>query len=123
MNTIVYILLFVALAFFGSPLYSIIGGVALLCFSLAGIDTSAVIVELYRLASAPTLIAIPLFTFAGFVLAEVAVFGAAGTNFFTVRNGLTTVMHGPFAGQGAATAPSTPNTSIMTTSKMELCTV
>ncbi len=70
MNTIVYILLFAALALFGSPLYSIIGGVALLCFSLAGIDTSAVIVELYRLASAPTLIAIPLFTFAGFVLAE-----------------------------------------------------
>jgi tripartite ATP-independent transporter DctM subunit len=70
MDTIFYIIVFVAMAFLGAPLFSIIGGVALLAFSLADIDTSAVIVELYRLASAPTLIAIPLFTFAGYILAE-----------------------------------------------------
>ena len=39
-------------------------------FSGAGIDPAAVIIELYRLASLPALIAIPLFTFAGFLLAE-----------------------------------------------------
>ena len=70
MTTILLILFFVALAFFGAPLFSIISGVALLAFTFADIDTSAVIVELYRLASAPTLIAIPLFTFAGYMLAE-----------------------------------------------------
>jgi tripartite ATP-independent transporter DctM subunit len=70
MTTVFFILLFVALAFLGAPLFSIIGGIALLAFHLAEIDTSATIVELYRLASAPTLIAIPLFTFAGYILAE-----------------------------------------------------
>ncbi len=70
MDTIFYIIVFVTMAFLGAPLFSIIGGVALLAFRLADIDTSAVIVELYRLASAPTLIAIPLFTFAGYILAE-----------------------------------------------------
>jgi tripartite ATP-independent transporter DctM subunit len=70
MEIILYGLLLVALAFLGSPLFSIIGAIALLAFYTAGIDTSAIIVELYRLASAPTLIAIPLFTFAGYILAE-----------------------------------------------------
>lgn len=69
-EVVIYGLLLIALAFFGSPLFSIIGAVALLCFRAAQIDSSAIIVELYRLASAPTLIAIPLFTFAGYMLAE-----------------------------------------------------
>jgi C4-dicarboxylate transporter DctM subunit len=63
-------LVILALAFLGTPLFAIIGMVALGLFVGAGIDTSAVIVELYRLASAPTLLAIPLFTFAGYMLAE-----------------------------------------------------
>lgn len=58
------------LAFLGAPLFSIIGICALLAFYSAGIDSSAVIVELYRLSSAPMLLAIPLFTFAGYVLSE-----------------------------------------------------
>src|SRR5437867_13136348 len=70
MEIILYGLLLVAFALLGSPLFSIIGAIALIAFHAAGIDTSAIIVELYRLASAPTLIAIPLFTFAGYVLAE-----------------------------------------------------
>jgi C4-dicarboxylate transporter DctM subunit len=58
------------LALLGTPLFVIIAAIALLSFHAAGIDTSAVVVELYRLASAPTLIAIPLFTFAGYLMAE-----------------------------------------------------
>jgi tripartite ATP-independent transporter DctM subunit len=58
------------LALLGTPLFVVIAAIALLSFHAADIDTSAVVVELYRLASAPTLIAIPLFTFAGYVLAE-----------------------------------------------------
>ncbi len=70
METILIALLLIALAFFGSPLFSIIGAIALLAFHAIEIDTSAIIVEMYRLASQPTLIAIPLFTFAGYVIAE-----------------------------------------------------
>lgn len=70
METILYGLLLIALAFLGSPLFAIIGTIALLAFHAADIDTSAVIVEMYRLASQPTLIAIPLFTFVGYILAE-----------------------------------------------------
>jgi tripartite ATP-independent transporter DctM subunit len=69
-DTKLIILGLVVLALFGSPLFAIIGAFALLAFSLAGTDTSAVIIELYRIASTPNLIAIPLFTFAGYLLAE-----------------------------------------------------
>ncbi len=70
METILIILALILLAFFGSPLFSIIGVISLIAFHSAQIDSSAVIVELYRLANTPTLIAIPFFTFAGYLLAE-----------------------------------------------------
>lgn len=60
----------VLLALFGAPLFSIIGAIALIAFYHAGIDTSAVIIDLYKIAETPTLLAIPLFTFAGYLLAE-----------------------------------------------------
>jgi TRAP-type C4-dicarboxylate transport system permease large subunit len=43
---------------------------ALAAFYFSGTELSAVAVEIYRLASAPTILTIPLFTFAGYVLAE-----------------------------------------------------
>ncbi len=61
---------FVLVALFGAPLFVIMGAIAMLCFYSQDINTSVVIVELYRIANAPTLIAIPLFTFAGYLLAE-----------------------------------------------------
>jgi len=58
-------------AFFGAPLFTIIGAIGLLAFNSAGIDTSALIIDLYsKIADQPMLIAIPLFTFAGYLLAE-----------------------------------------------------
>ena len=63
-------LVVIALTLLGAPVFSIIGGGAVYAFHAAQIDTSAVIVEMLRLASLPALIAIPLFTFAGYVLAE-----------------------------------------------------
>lgn len=60
----------VLLALLGAPLFAIIGAIAMLSFTGAGIDSSAVIVELYRIGSNPTLVAIPLFTFAGYMLAQ-----------------------------------------------------
>jgi len=58
------------LAVTGTPLFVVIATGALLSFYLLGIDSSAVIIEMYRLASTPMLVAIPLFAFAGYVLAE-----------------------------------------------------
>ena len=58
------------LTFLGTPLFAVIGLAALLSFYYADIDSAAIFIELYRVASAPTLLAIPLFTFAGFVMAE-----------------------------------------------------
>ncbi len=62
--------LILLLAFLGSPVFTLIGGGAIFLFASAGIDSSAVIVEMLRLASLPALIAIPLFTFSGYILAE-----------------------------------------------------
>lgn len=70
METFLVGLLLLLLALLGAPLFTVIGAVALLAFHSAGIDSSAVSVELYRIASNPTLVAIPLFTFAGYLLAE-----------------------------------------------------
>ncbi len=70
MVTIIIGLLLIALALFGTPLFVIISAVALIAFYFADIGSTAVIVELYRLASMPILPAIPLFTFAGYLLAE-----------------------------------------------------
>jgi tripartite ATP-independent transporter DctM subunit len=64
------LLLLAALALAGAPLFAVIGGAALLGFQGLSIDPAAVMVELYRMASAPVLLAIPLFTFAGYLLAE-----------------------------------------------------
>ena len=62
--------LLLLLAFLGSPVFTLIGGGAIFLFAAEGIDSSAVIVEMLRLASLPALIAIPLFTFSGYMLAE-----------------------------------------------------
>jgi len=68
--TTFYVIALILCAICGAPLFIIIGGLALVLFATIGVDPQAVIIEMYRLASAPTLIAIPLFTFAGYLLAE-----------------------------------------------------
>jgi tripartite ATP-independent transporter DctM subunit len=54
----------------GVPLFAIMALLGLYSFSQIGIETSAVIIEIYKMAQAPTLISIPLFTFSGYILAE-----------------------------------------------------
>jgi len=54
----------------GAPIFTVISGFALLLFFLSGIDLSAVIIEMHRMATTPVLVAIPLFTFAGYLLSE-----------------------------------------------------
>jgi C4-dicarboxylate transporter DctM subunit len=70
MTTILIGLILILLALYGTPLFAIISLIAISAFYFAGIDITVVIVELYRLASIPILLAIPLFTFAGYLLAE-----------------------------------------------------
>lgn len=58
------------LALLGAPIFAVMSALAMVAFYFSGIELSAVAVEIYRLASAPTILTIPLFTFAGYVLAE-----------------------------------------------------
>lgn len=65
------LLLFVILlALVGTPLFVVIAAGALVGYREAGIDFSAITIELYRIAETPVLVAIPLFTFAGYILSE-----------------------------------------------------
>lgn len=67
---ILLILIFMTLALLGMPLFALMGSIAMLLFFRADIDLAAVAIEMYRLANSPTLITIPLFTLAGYFLAE-----------------------------------------------------
>ena len=60
----------VLLALLGAPLFAIIGAGALLGFARSGVELTAVPIEIYGIAETPILLAIPLFTFAGYVLSE-----------------------------------------------------
>ena len=54
----------------GVPVFVVISGLAVYLFFISGIDLSAIIIELHRMATTPVLVAIPLFTFAGYLLSE-----------------------------------------------------
>ena len=58
------------LAALGAPLFALLAAIALIGFHNAGEPGTAVAIEFYRLADMPALIAIPLFTLAGYLLAE-----------------------------------------------------
>jgi tripartite ATP-independent transporter DctM subunit len=62
--------LLVLLALLGAPLFAVIAAGALLGFQREGVDLSVVAIEVYRLAEMPVLVAIPLFTFAGYLLGK-----------------------------------------------------
>ena len=63
-------LLLLILALAGAPLFAIIVSSALLGFHGEEVDLSVVGIEIYRLAEMPVLLAIPLFTFSGYLLGE-----------------------------------------------------
>ena len=64
---IITILLFML---FGAPIFAVISGLALFLLFSSQIDSSAMIIEMYRIVTTPILVAIPLFTFAGYLLSE-----------------------------------------------------
>jgi tripartite ATP-independent transporter DctM subunit len=63
-------LVLLVLALLGAPLFAVIAASALLGFHREGIDLSVVAIEIYRLAEIPAMVAIPLFTFTGYLLGE-----------------------------------------------------
>lgn len=67
---VLFALVLVILVLFGMPLFAALGSVALFGFYRSDIDISSVGVAMYTLAGSPLLIAIPLFTFAGYLFAK-----------------------------------------------------
>jgi len=86
-------ILLIVLALLGTPLFVVIAATALLGFYGAGIDLAAVPIEFYRLAEMPILLAIPLFTFAGYLLSETG----APSRLVRVTHALLGWMHGGLA--------------------------
>ena len=58
------------LALAGVPLFVVIAGGALWGYHQSGIDLQAIAIEIFGVAEMPILTAIPLFTFAGYLLSE-----------------------------------------------------
>jgi len=62
--------LLLLLVLLGAPLFSVIAASAMLGFYRSEIDLSIMAIEFFGLSEMPILVAIPLFTFAGFILSE-----------------------------------------------------
>ncbi|UCD32832.1 MAG: TRAP transporter large permease subunit [Desulfobacterales bacterium] len=70
MTPYIFALILILLAVLGTPLFAIILAVAMLGFHFIDVNLSVIAIEIYRIADTPVLIALPLFTFAGYVLGE-----------------------------------------------------
>lgn len=58
------------LAILGTPLFVILGLAAMTAFYMSGVELSAIAIEIYKVSSQPSILTIPLFTFAGYMMAE-----------------------------------------------------
>jgi tripartite ATP-independent transporter DctM subunit len=63
-------IILVGLAALGAPLFAVILAVAIIGFYSLGIDLSVIAIEIYRIADAPLLLALPFFTFAGYLMGQ-----------------------------------------------------
>ena len=70
MITVLVIIVLILLALMGAPLFAVIAAGALYGFYIADIDLQVIAIELYRIAETPLLMALPLFTFSGYILSE-----------------------------------------------------
>ena len=78
------ILFFVAAAFFGLPIYAVLAGIAYTAFSQGGGYVEMIPLETYTILIDKSMAAIPLFTLAGYFLAE----GSAGKRILEVIRSL-----------------------------------
>ena len=79
-----------ALAFFGMPLFLVLGGIAYVLFSASGGYVDVIPLETYRILTDRNIAAIPLFTIAGYILSQ----SSAGNRYVAVFKSLM----GPFRG-------------------------
>jgi tripartite ATP-independent transporter DctM subunit len=75
-----WLALIVVAGVLGAPIFVLLGGAAVALFMIDAITPATVLIETYALSVSPTLPAIPLFTLAGFLLAE----GGASTRLLRV---------------------------------------
>ncbi|MCK5189676.1 MAG: TRAP transporter large permease subunit [Methylococcales bacterium] len=68
--TLLLISVLLLMMILGAPLFVVILSAALIGFTHAEIDLSIIAIELYRITETPLLLALPLFTFAGYILSE-----------------------------------------------------
>ncbi len=66
----IFVGILILIALLGAPLFTIIIAGAMAGFYTSDIDLSVMAIELYRIADTPILLALPLFTFAGYLLGE-----------------------------------------------------
>jgi tripartite ATP-independent transporter DctM subunit len=85
--------LLLLLAILRTPLFVVIALSAMIGFYSLEVDLAVISIEIYRLAEMPVLIAIPLFTFAGYLLGE----GNASTRLVNLSNSLLGWMPGGLA--------------------------
>ncbi len=64
------LLLIIAMAVLGAPVFVVIMALAMWGFYLADIPLQVITIEIYRISDTPLLLALPLFTLAGYLLAE-----------------------------------------------------
>jgi tripartite ATP-independent transporter DctM subunit len=67
---VIVVIILIMLALVGAPLFAIIVTSAMFGFRAEEVDLQVITIEIYRLAEMPILLAIPLFTFAGYLLGE-----------------------------------------------------
>ncbi|SPD75916.1 putative C4-dicarboxylate transporter, large subunit [uncultured Desulfobacterium sp.] len=67
---LITVILIIILMVMGLPLFAGILAVTLIGLHVSGVDFMAIPIEILRLANAPVLLAVPLFTFAGYLMAE-----------------------------------------------------
>ncbi len=70
MTAVLLILAVLLLALLGAPLFVVILAAAMAGFFYADIPLTVITIEIYRLVDTPLLLALPLFTFSGYILAE-----------------------------------------------------
>jgi len=90
---ILIVILLVLLAIIGLPLFIVLGAGGIAASLDADLDPVLLIIELYRLANQPNLITIPLFTFAGMVMAA----GGSASRLLTLFNAMLGWMPGGLA--------------------------
>ena len=64
------VIVILIMAGLGAPLFAVLLAASMLGFYSADIDLAIVAIELYRIVDTPLLVALPLFTFSGYLLSE-----------------------------------------------------